>query len=175
MSEPFVGEIKMIGFNFAPRGWAFCDGQLMAISQNMSLFSLLGTAFGGDGRSTFALPDLRGRVAINPGTSPGLLTYRWGQRGGYENVSLSTLNVPAHTHPAKMRAHEGEANEGEPEGKSLAKFDTIYVDQDPDVDMRDDTITVEANTGGNQPHYNIQPFLGIYFVIALVGIFPSRN
>ncbi len=175
MSEPFIGQIMMIGFNFAPRGWAFCDGQLLPVSTNTALFSLLGTTYGGDGRTTFALPDLRGRVPTHQGTGAGLSTRKIGQRFGNETVALTAANVPAHTHTAKLHAKDDEGDAEEPSGAALAKSENTFKDDDPDAEMKDGSVTVEANTGGNQAHYNMQPTLCINFVIALVGLFPSRS
>ena len=171
MSEPFIGEIRTVGFNFAPRGWAFCDGQLLSISSNQALFSLLGTTYGGDGRTTFALPDLRGRVSVHPGTGAGLSTYRIGQRGGAETNTLTVNQLPSHTHANNMAsAAEGDSND--PTGKLLAKTDArTYTDTGPAVASGG----TSGSTGGGQAISNIQPYLAVYHVIALVGLFPSRN
>ena len=179
-SEPFIAEIKMFGGNFAPRGYAFCDGQLLPISQNTALFSLLGTTYGGDGRTTFALPDLRGRVAIHPGTGPGLSNYQLGERGGQEQVTLAANQMPSHTH-AITAALKGTAVAGDndsPAGNTLAlkARSSNYSTTAPAVDMQAGSVTVTAaNTGGSQPHENRMPYLGIYHIIALQGIFPSRQ
>ena len=171
MSEPFLGEIRIVGFNFAPRGWALCDGQLLPISSNSALFSLLGTAYGGDGRSTFGLPDLRGRVAVHVGTGPGLSNYQWGAKNGSETNTISVNNLPSHSHsynPAS--AAEGDSNE--PAGKLLAKTDArSYTATGPAVASGG----VLGNTGGGQAINNRQPALAVYHVIALVGLYPSRN
>ena len=110
MSEPFIGQIQPVGFNFPPRNWAHCNGQLLAISQNAALFSLLGTTYGGDGRTTFALPDLRGRICIHPGQGPGLSNYSWGERGGAETVNLSVAQIPTHNHAVRLRAKSANAS-----------------------------------------------------------------
>lgn len=171
MSEPFLGEIRLVGWNFAARGWAFCDGQLLPIASNTALFSLLGTTFGGDGRTTFSLPDLRGRTATHPGRGPGLSTYQWGQRGGVEQVTLTTSQMPSHTHT--LRAHSEDAEETDPTGRRLGGAGAaIYADESADVSMSSDSVT---NTGGSQPHTNLPPYLGIYHIIALQGLFPSRS
>jgi microcystin-dependent protein len=171
MSEPFIGEIKMFAGNFAPRNWAFCDGQLLAISQYDALFSLLGTTYGGDGRTTFGLPDLRGRLPIHMGSGPGLSTRPIGQKSGQETVSLTAAQVPAHTH--QMMATEDAGETTDPSGQVLAQAtDDIYSTASPDTSMASAAISA---SGGSQPHDNIQPFLCIHFIIALFGIYPSRN
>jgi microcystin-dependent protein len=163
----------MFGGNFAPRGWATCDGQLLSISANQALFSILGTTYGGDGRSNFALPDLRGRVAINPGTGPGLSKYKQGPGGGAENVTLTGGNVGPHTHPVK--ATSSNANTPSPNNAHLATFTggTAYATGVTD-DVTMDADTIGANTGGT-PVDIVQPWAGVLFVIALQGTFPSRN
>lgn len=171
MSEPFIGQIQPFGFNFAPRGWALCEGQLLPISQNTALFSLLGTIYGGDGRTTFALPDLRGRVAISSGAGPGLSNYQIGQRGGQEQVSLSNPNqLPAHTHSLGCN-------------RTAANSDTP-VDAVPAVDegatesyhtSSTDSMLPTGSTGASAGHENRQPFLVVNYCIALTGLFPSRN
>ena len=178
-SEPFLGQIQMVGFTFAPRGWAFCDGQLLSISTNTALFALLGTTYGGDGRTTFALPDLRGRVAIHPGNGPGLSNYRLGERGGVERVTLVAAQMPAHSHAATaaLNATDSRGNSAVPGGNILANKSrtNIYSTAAPDVTMNSDAVTVEvANAGGNQSHENRMPYLGINHIIALQGLFPSR-
>lgn len=171
MSEPFIGEIRIVGWNFAARGWAHCNGQLLAISQNSALFSLLGTTYGGDGRTTFGLPDLRSRVAIHPGRGPGLSDYRWGQRGGAESVTLTQAQMPNHTHT--LRAHSEEGEETNPTNNRLAgAAATMYAGEAADVSMNADSVT---SSGGGQPHTNVQPYLGVYHIIALQGLFPSRS
>ncbi len=165
-SEPFLGEIMMVGFTFAPRGWAFCDGQLLPINQNQSLYSLLGTTYGGDGRTSFALPDLRGRMAMHmDGSHP------WGQKSGSETIFLTAAQIPSHTHTLQAQSAEGDTYE--PEGTSLAydRRDDQYSTSAPNVDMRAGSI---ANVGG-QGHENMPPFLVINHCIALTGLFPSRN
>jgi len=175
-SEPFIGQIQMVGFNFAPRGWALCDGQILSISQHTALFSLLGTTYGGDGRSTFALPDLRGRVAIHPGTGPGLSNYRWGQRGGTETVTLTTNQMPSHSHSAVLRGKDDRGDATTPTDNSLASKSRtkIYSSEAPDVDLQAGSVTI-GNNGGGQAHENRMPYLSVYHTIALTGIFPSRN
>jgi len=171
MAEPFLGEIKIWAPNFAPRGWAFCDGQLLPISQNSALFSLLGTIYGGDGRTTFALPDLRGRIPLGMGTGPGLSPHPIGQRGGAETTTLTVNNLPAHTHALNLAtAAEGDSND--PAGRLLAQTDArSYSDQGPAIAGGGTT----AGTGASQAVNNMQPYLSLSFIIALQGIFPSRS
>ncbi len=182
--EPFIAQIVMFGGNFAPRGWAFCDGQLLAISQNTALFSLIGTMYGGDGRTTFALPDLRGRVAIHPGHGPGLSDYRQGQKGGQETVTLSQVELPNHTHQVtaqgSIKVHEEDANSAEVGGKILANSTSgnIYSNGAADASLAAGAIELNVqvgNSGGNQPHANMPPYNTVQYIIALVGIFPSRS
>lgn len=171
MSEPFIGEIRMVPFNYAPMGWALCNGQLLQISQNTALFSLLGVTFGGDGRTTFALPDLRGRVAIHPGQGPGLSNYQLGQSGGLEQVALSLNQMPSHNH--NIQASNNAATTGSPTGKVPANTGRtfIYGDQ-PGVTMAAGAI---SPAGGNQPVSIVQPYLAVNFIIALQGIYPTRD
>ena len=172
MSEPFVGEIRMFAGNFAPRGWAYCDGSLLAISSNDALFSLLGTIYGGDGRTTFGLPDLRGRIPIHAGGGPGLTTRALGHKSGVERASVSGTQLPSHTHA--WRAHSGVAQGQTPVGASLAApAANLY-------DSQNDNLGAMANatvlaTGGSQQHDNMMPCLAVHFIIALVGIYPSRH
>lgn len=166
MSEPFLAEIKIVGFNFAPRGWAFCDGQILPINQNQSLYSLLGTTYGGDGRTSFALPDLRSRTPIHVGDGHAL-----GQKGGVETVTLPAAEIAAHTHTAKASSTDGDNDS--PINDVLAAA-AIY--RDPEATtmtaLRSGTI---ANAGGGESHNNMQPYLTLDFCIALRGLFPSRN
>ena len=175
-SEPFIAEIKMFGGNFAPRGYAFCDGQILAISQNQALFALLGTTYGGDGRTTFALPDLRGRVAIHPGSGLGLSRYNLGQRGGVETVTLTANQMPSHTHGITVKGTDAAGDSETPAASSHAVKNRTdqYGTATPNVDMKEGS-AIAANTGGSQAHENRSPFLGINHIIALQGIFPSRN
>lgn len=177
MADPFLAQIMMFGGNFAPRGWAYCDGQLLPIAQYSALFSLLGTIYGGDGRTTFALPDLRGRVPIHPGNGPGLSDYRLGERGGVEETTLLVANLPAHNHSPRLRAENRPGNSVEPTGNMLGQSTTnMYRPQNPrdDVDM-DPAAIVSNNVGNNIPFNNLQPFLCVNYIIALQGIFPSRS
>ena len=186
--EPFIGQIQPFGFNFAPRGWAFCDGQLLPISQNTALFSLLGTTFGGDGRTTFGLPDLRGRVACHVGTGAGLSPMSWGERSGVEAVTLTTNQMPAHAHSATTelsltgKCNTGEGDSEDPVGnlpataEEGAPYSTGSADGDMDGGAVQGTATTTVNNyGDGQAHSNMQPYLGIYHCIALVGLYPSRS
>ena len=169
MAEPFLAEIRIMSFQFAPRGWALCNGQILPINQNQALFSLLGTTYGGDGRVNFALPDLRGRVPAHTGAGVIL-----GQRGGAENVTVSLQNLPQHDHA--LRASAAPANSASAAGNVLAKKarfgkDVFGSPANP-VPMHPQAL---APAGGSQPHTNMQPFLTLNFVIALQGIFPSPN
>jgi microcystin-dependent protein len=179
--EPFIGEIIMFAGNFAPRGWAFCDGQLLAINSNQALFSILGTTYGGDGRTTFGLPDMRGRHPIHPGTGPGLSPIRLGQRAGNENTTLTVNELPNHSHPVSVRAHNLEGDTATPTGAVPAKSGQGEPDYqagasvDPDrVAMAADMVTLGA-TGNSRAFSNRPPHTAVNFIIALVGIFPSRN
>jgi len=173
MSEPFVGEIRMFAGNFAPRGWAFCDGQLLAVSQNDALFSLLGTIYGGDGRTTFGLPDMRGRIPVHAGSGPGLSTIRLGAKSGAESVTLTNNQLPNHNHnvPASSTA----ASTGDPTDSvsaSTAPTNIYSTSLATQQSMNSAEIT---NSGGSRAHTNIMPSLCVHFIIALFGIYPSRN
>ena len=172
MSEPFVGEIRMFAGNFAPRGWSFCEGQLLAISQNDALFSLLGTIYGGDGRTTFGLPDMRGRLPVHMGAGPGLSTRAIGLRTGAEQVALSTNELPSHTHD--MQASTAQGVENNPAGKYSAVSPNvrIYRPATPNTSLAANSV---SSAGAGQAHNNMMPFLCVHFIIALTGIFPSRN
>lgn len=172
MSEPFVGEIRMFAGNFAPRGWAFCDGQLLAVSQNDALFSLLGTIYGGDGRTTFGLPDMRGRIPIHAGTGPGLSPRRLGAKGGDEKVTLTVNQLPNHTHP--MQASTDLAQVSTPQGRVRGRGTgaDAYRGGAPSDPMASQSIT---SVGGSRSHTNLMPFLCVNFIISLVGIYPSRH
>ncbi len=180
--EGTIGEVRMFGGNFAPRAWAFCNGQLIAISSNTALFSIIGTTYGGDGRSTFALPDLRGRVPIGPGHGPGLSSYNLGQRGGVQSVTLNTTQIPNHTHAAAgtVKANFSPispATTGNPTGGNFANAASNTYNTTPaDIEMAANNVNVTVgNTGGNLSHENRQPFLSIYYIICLQGVFPSRS
>jgi len=166
MSEPFLSEIRMMSFSFAPKGWAFCDGQLLPINQNQALFSLLGTTFGGDGRVSFGLPDLRGRVPIHVGDGHTL-----GARAGEQAHTLSISEIPQHVHAvnASTATQGGQAN---PTNNFLGGGNNVYGPGPAGTPLHPQTIT---NTGGSQAHLNMQPFLTLTFCIALQGIFPSQT
>ncbi|PRZ50186.1 phage tail protein [Tritonibacter scottomollicae] len=170
MSEPFLAEVRMFGFDFAPRGWAFLDGQLLPINQNQSLYSLLGTTYGGDGSTTFALPDLRGRTPIHRDSD-----YRLGARSGEESVALSKTEIPTHTHAAMSSASQ--AQSGSPTDHVLAAEvlpDAAYRDAEA-ANMTPLTSATVAASGGGQAHNNMQPYQTLNFCIAMHGLFPSRN
>ncbi len=175
MSEPFIAEIRIFAGNFAPRGWAFCNGQLLPVSQNTALFSLIGTTYGGDGRSTTALPNLEGRVPMHPGRGPGLTSRRLGQRGGVEEVTLTQAQIPSHSHTmqAVPRSQFAIGNSNDPTGQLLASPQTgnQYVAPGNLGTMAD----MLQGTGGSQSHNNLQPFIVMNFIIALQGLYPSRS
>lgn len=174
MSEPFIAEIRIFAGNFAPRSWAFCDGQLLPISQNTALFSLIGTIYGGDGRTTTALPNMQGRAPMHPGRGPGLTVRRLGERIGVSSVTLTEAQMPSHSHVARAATAPGTT--GTPSQTSSFVRSTPFVYQ-PNatanlVDMASSTL---STTGGNLDHTNIQPLLALNFIIALQGLFPSRS
>jgi microcystin-dependent protein len=171
VSEPFLGEIRIFGFNFAPRGWAFCQGQILSISENTALFALLGTTYGGNGQTTFALPDLRGRVANSFGQGPGLANYDLGEVSGSENVTLNSSQMPQHSHG--VVANGGAATETRPDGGVPARTAAPAYATAPDGTAMNGGMIGPA--GGSQPFSNLPPFLTLNFCIALQGIFPSRN
>lgn len=173
MSEPFLAEIRIVGFSFAPRGWAFCDGQILPINQNQSLYSLLGTTYGGDGRTSFALPDLRGRTPIHVGASDGGPNHPLGQKSGEETHTLVTGEMPQHTHPFSASTAQGSTDIPQT-GQVLARSARdVYRAQATSLTGLDPEAV--TNTGGGQAHDNVQPFLALNFCIALQGLFPSRN
>ncbi len=171
-SEPFIGTIRYHAFNFAPRGWALCDGQILQVTQNEALFSLFGTTYGGDGRNTFGLPDMRGRLPVHQGSGPGLTPRTMGQRSGQEQVTLNANQI-GHSHT--LRGNTGVGNQSSPTNHALAQDtgDTTYRNEAPSVDMSAGSITTAP--GGGQAHENMPPFLGVHCSVALVGIFPSRT
>ena len=191
--ERYIGEIFLVGFNFCPRGSAQADGQLLAIVDNQALFSLYGTTYGGDGRTTFALPDLRGRVPLHAGTGPGLSAYTIGDSGGAETQSLSENQLPAHSHDAttqlesitaSLQAAEDVPNSSSPEGAVLAEAQ-IYTNQDEATlssSLKAGSVTIEGTAtttveeaGAGQPVSVMQPYLTLHYCVALTGVFPSRN
>lgn len=176
MANQFLGEIRMVGFNFPPQGWATCDGQLLSISQNTALFSLLGTQYGGDGQTTFALPDLRGRVPVHQGQGPGLSGYLIGEQGGTENVTLTQSQMPAHTHTIVVNDNTtgiAASGSGNYLNSKTESGESVTSGSPPSAPVTLNSAAVN-NSGGSQPHTNRQPYLCINFIIALTGIFPSR-
>ena len=181
-SNPFLGEVQIFAGNFAPRGWAFCDGQLLPIAQNTALFSLLGTTYGGDGRTTFGLPDLRGRAAMHPGRGPGLASRRLGEKVGTETVTLTTAQIPSHSHTGTTSTTKidlstnvgtSDTSDGRHIGNHLGAFNE---DATPDAKLGGVTSgTTINNTGGGQPHNNMQPSTTVNYIIALQGLFPHRS
>lgn len=173
---PFLGMIVLYPYNFAPAGWAYCQGQLLAISQNDALFALIGTIYGGDGQTTFALPDLRGRALINSGTGPGLSARIIGELGGQENVTLLQSQMPSHMHTGNVKVGSGLANSAIGTGNNFAANTggtSIYNSGAAGGNMATN-VNIDP-TGGNQPHNNMSPYLALGYCIALEGIFPSRN
>ncbi len=171
MADAFIGEIRMFGANFAPLGWEFCNGQLLAVSEYEGLFALIGTTYGGDGSSTFALPDLRGRVPVHAGAGAGLSVYQLGSAVGTESVTLVGANMAGHHHP--IGAASGTANAQSPVGgiPAVARDERYW----SGADLRPMHSNTVAPAGGGQPHNNMQPSMGINFIIAVQGIFPSQS
>jgi microcystin-dependent protein len=172
MSEPFIAEIRIFAGNFAPRGWAFCNGQLLPIAQNTALFSILGTTYGGDGRTTTALPDLQGRAPMHPGSGPGLTNRSLGENGGVETVTLTAAEMPSHNHP--MNANPNPAEQPGSVGNAFARAvgASLYGGATSLVALADQAM---PPAGGSQAHDNLQPFLTMSFIIAMVGIYPPRS
>jgi len=174
MNEPYIGAIVMFGGNFAPSGWALCNGQLLAIAQNAALFSILGTTFGGDGIKTFGLPNLQGRVPIHPGTGAGLSTYVLGEIGGAQQVTLNTTNLPPHNHPVNASsAAAGRSTSPANQVPAVPASAEVYgAPSSPPAIMNQSMI---GSTGSGIPVSIVQPYQCVNFIIALVGLFPSRN
>ena len=176
MSEQFIGQIDLFSFGFAPKGWAPCNGQLLAINQNQALFSLLGTTYGGNGTTTFALPNLQGQVAVSQGQGPGLQNYNMGQQGGIESVTLTSAQMPSHSHSLAGDDEKGSAVIPKTGYFAMPNNDpavlTLYGPANNLVPLNPGSVT---GAGGNQPHTNLQPCLALNYCIALTGIFPSRN
>ncbi len=173
MADPFVAEIRIFPFNFAPKGWAWCDGQLMPLSQNTALFSLLGTTYGGNGKSNFALPDLQGRAPMHPGQGPGLSLHDLGETGGSETVSLLESEIPAHSHA--LRGNNTLGDTPSPVAHTLARYSNNAYQQTTNSGLVFMSPNAVTPAGGDQPHNNLQPFLTFYFCIALQGVFPPRG
>jgi microcystin-dependent protein len=175
MADPFVAEIRIFPFNFAPRGWAWCDGQLLPLSQNTALFSLLGTTYGGNGKSNFALPDLQGRAPMHPGQGPGLSLHDLGETGGSETVTLLESEIPSHAHALLAAPTPG--NIRSPAGNVLARSTGGNVYLSPSLSTGSTMMAPEslAPAGGDSPHNNMMPYLTFYFCIALQGVFPPRT
>lgn len=172
--EPLIGSVCFFAGNFAPRGYAFCDGQLLSIAQNTALFSILGTTYGGNGQTTFALPDMRGRQIIHPGAGPGLSSINLGEMGGAETVTLNINQIPSHNHGVSIPATDVLGNDNVPSpNKILAKtWPRFYSDQDSTTSLEP---FLTGNTGGSQPHSIRDPYIAMNCIIAMEGIFPSRN
>ena len=172
MAQPFIGEIRMFAGNFPPNGWAFCDGQLMPISENDALFVLIGTTYGGDGQETFALPNLQSRVPMHMGNGPDGVTYQISEAAGVESVTLSTQQIPVHNHT--LIGSQSAANTGDPTNKVFGQSPQIayLIEADPELSLNTAAVTP---VGGSQPHENCQPFLCINYIISLFGLFPQQT
>jgi microcystin-dependent protein len=175
--SPFLGEIYMFAGNFAPRGWAFCNGQLLSISQNSALFAVLGTTYGGNGVTVFALPNLQSRVPMHAGQGPGLSNRVQGEAAGAETATIGLTQLPAHSHAVTLNASTGPANTANPDAAVMAASEAgLYATGvAPGVVMGGTSVSLGNSAGGNTPHPNVQPYQAINFIIALEGIFPSRN
>ncbi len=167
MAQPFVGEIRMFGGNFAPAGWMFCEGQLLPISENDTLFNLIGTTYGGDGQSTFALPDLRGRLPIHQGNN-----FILGETGGVEAVTLTVQQIPSHSHPVLASQNPGDSTQPQNNVVATNSSVQVYRAQAPTVPMSNQAV---GPVGGSQPHTNFQPYLCVSFIISLFGLFPPPS
>jgi len=170
MSQPYIGQLLLVGFNFPPLDWATCDGALQSIAQNSTLFQLIGTTYGGDGQSTYALPDLRGRIPIHQGSN-GVSTYVIGEMGGVENVTVTLNQFPTHTH--LLQGSSADASSSLPGNNVLGGGVSAYSSLAPNVAMNN--ATIGSSGGGSQPHSNLQPYVVLNWVIALYGVFPSQN
>jgi microcystin-dependent protein len=173
MSDPYIGEIRMFGGSFAPAGWAMCQGQLMAISQNDTLFNLIGTTYGGNGQDTFGLPDLQGRVPLHQGQGPGITqNYTIGEAAGVESVTLTAQTTPTHNHA--FIGQTGFGQNTQPQNGVFSSIATgkLYVSSQPGTSLAANALSL---VGGNQPHENMQPYLAVSFIISLFGIFPTQN
>jgi microcystin-dependent protein len=175
--EGYIAEVRLYAGNRQPRGWAFCQGQILSIAQNTALFSLLGTTYGGNGQTTFALPDLRGRVPVGPGQGPGLPSVNLGEMSGEPTHTLIITEMPAHNHQAQLQGNSSPGNATSPAGNTLAistSRDNQYVNAAPNGPMAANTVTVGI-AGGSQPHNNMQPYLGLNYIICMEGIYPSHD
>ncbi|WP_348789229.1 tail fiber protein [Leifsonia sp. NPDC080035] len=175
MSDPFIAEIRLVPYDYAPRGWAFCDGQLLSIAQNTALYALLGNTYGGDGRSNFALPNLQGRTVLGAGTDSTGFPHALGESAGAESVALLSIEMPAHSHTVRVTAAAGTT--GAPSGASFAmprvgRTPEAAYGTTPAVPLHPGTV---GQAGSGQPHNNMQPYLVLHYIIALQGIFPPRN
>lgn len=175
MADPFVAEIRIFPFNFAPRGWAFCNGQLLPLSQNTALFSLLGTTYGGDGNSNFALPNLQGSAPMHPGQGPGLSLHDLGETGGSDTVTLLQSEMPAHNHNYQVRPTPAVPPQASPVGLTGARSNSRPYSPAAGGTNVQMNITAASPTGGDQPHNNLMPYLTFNFCIALQGVFPPRS
>lgn len=173
--DPFVAEIRIFPFNFAPKGWAFCDGQILPLSQNTALFSLLGTTYGGDGKSNFALPNMQGNAPMHPGQGPGLSPHDLGETGGSDTVTLIESEIPSHSH--SLMSSTTNSSKPSPGGNVLARVTgaSPYVAGTPAPPLVQFSSNALAPAGGDQPHNNMQPYLTLNFCIALQGVFPPRT
>jgi microcystin-dependent protein len=178
MADPFVAEIRIFPFNFAPRGWAFCDGQILPLSQNTALFSLLGTTYGGNGQSNFALPNMIDSAPMHPDQGPGLSLYDLGQQGGSQFVTLLESEIPSHTHSVQAKGSPPPGNAGTPDPTvhfARSSGGTAYASQSPPTNLTPMAPQTIAPAGGSQPHNNMMPYLTLNFCIALQGVFPPRT
>jgi microcystin-dependent protein len=171
MAQPYIGEVRIFAGNFAPQGWAFCDGQLMPISENDALFTLIGTTYGGDGEVTFALPDLRGRVPIHMGQGPSGITHQIGEAAGVEQVTLTSQQIPAHNHAWLASTGGGTSNTPQNNVVAAPAVTKLYRLTNPGDAL---AATVVQPTGGSQPHENLMPYIAINYIISLFGIFPTQ-
>ncbi|HWE86698.1 MAG TPA: tail fiber protein [Terracidiphilus sp.] len=171
MGQEYVGEVRLVGFNFAPQGWSTCSGQLISIAENSTLFNLIGTTYGGDGQQTFGIPNLQGRVPVHQGTGPTGMPYIIGQLAGTENVTVSITQYPSHTHSVAANS-QGAGSVTSPNSNVLCAGQTIYRNEFPAVAMNAGMLSPD---GGSQPHQNMQPFLVLNWVISLYGVYPSQS
>ena len=170
MAQPYIGEIRLFASNFAPQNWLFCHGQLLPISENDALYQVIGTRYGGDGESNFALPDLRGRIPLHFGVGPDTLNYPISQMAGTETVTLTTQQIPVHTHPVLASTGPGSVNSPTNNVIGVSAAVKVFIEDEPVVNMNAGAV---GPAGGSEPHENCQPFLGINYIISLFGIFPT--